>query len=182
MKITLAGSPGSGKSTLRRMLAEHYGLSTKGTGDFMRELSRKHGYSDITQFLVEYVSEHPEVDHQVDEEQRLYGEQNDNFVLDAHLGFHFVPDSIRICLICDLEEAARRILEDTERTTEDATTISDSVDASQKRRGTMRNNFLSLYLVDIDDHSNFDLILDTSSFSSAEVFTRVTTFIDSQNT
>ena len=56
MKITLAGSPGSGKSTLRRMLAEHYGLKTKGTGDFMRELSRKHGYSDITQFLVEYVS------------------------------------------------------------------------------------------------------------------------------
>ena len=56
MKITLAGSPGSGKSTLRRMLAEYYGLKTKGTGDFMRELSRKHGYSDITQFLVEYVS------------------------------------------------------------------------------------------------------------------------------
>ena len=182
MKITLAGSPGSGKSTLRRMLAEHYGLSTKGTGDFMRELSRKHGYSDITQFLVEYVSEHPEVDHQVDEEQRLYGEQNDNFVLDAHLGFHFVPDSIRICLICDLEEAARRILEDTERTTEDATTICDSVEASQKRRDTMRKNFLNLYLVDIDDHSNFDLILDTSSFSSKEVFEKVITFIDSQNT
>ena len=93
-----------------------------------------------------------------------------------------MPDSIRICLICDLKEAASRILNDTERTTEDATTISDSIDSSQKRRDTMRNNFLSLYLVDIDDHSNFDLILDTSSFSSAEVFTRVTTFIDSQNT
>ena len=144
MKITLAGSPGSGKSTLRSMLAEHYGLKTKGTGDFMRELSRKQGYSDITQFLVEYVSEHPEVDHQVDEEQRLYGEQNEDFVLDAHLGFYFVPDSIRICLICDLEEAARRILEDTERTTEEAKTIRESIDTSQKRRDTMRRNFLSL--------------------------------------
>jgi len=68
MKITLAGSPGSGKSTLRQMLAEHYGLSTKGTGDFMRKLSRQYGYSDITQFLVEYVSQHPEVDQQVDDE------------------------------------------------------------------------------------------------------------------
>ncbi|MGY8697913.1 MAG: AAA family ATPase, partial [bacterium] len=81
MKITLAGSPGSGKSTLRKLLAEHYGLSAKGTGDFMRELSGKYGYSDITQFLVEYVSEHPEVDHQVDEEQRIFGKENDNFVL-----------------------------------------------------------------------------------------------------
>ena len=68
----------------------------------MRKLSAKYGYSDITQFLVEYVSVHPEVDHQVDEEQRIFGKENDDFVLDAHLGFHFVPDSIRICLILSL--------------------------------------------------------------------------------
>ncbi|MDP6656024.1 MAG: AAA family ATPase [SAR324 cluster bacterium] len=180
MKITLAGSPGSGKSTLRMLLAEHYGLSTKGTGDFMRKLSAKYGYSDITQFLVEYVSVHPEVDHQVDEEQRIFGKENDDFVLDAHLGFHFVPDSIRICLICDLEEAARRILDDTERTTEDATNIRGSINASKKRRDTMRKNFMSLYQVDIDDHSNFDVVLDTTSLSSAEVFERASAFIDLQ--
>ena len=182
MKITLAGSPGSGKSTLRKLLAEHYGLSTKGTGDFMRELSAKYGYSDITQFLVEYVSEHPEVDHQVDEEQRIYGKENDDFVLDAHLGFHFVPDSIRICLICDLEEAARRILDDSGRTTESATNIKDSIDSSQQRRDTMHKNFLSLYQVDIDDHSNFDFVLDTSRLTSVEVFEKVTDFIDSLST
>jgi cytidylate kinase len=182
MKITLAGSPGSGKSTLRKLLSEHYGLSTKGTGDFMRELSCKYGYSDITQFLVEYVSEHPEVDHQVDEEQRIFGKENDNFVLDAHLGFHFVPDSIRICLICDLEEAARRILDDIERTNEDATNISDSMATSQKRRDTMQKNFMSLYQIDINDHSNFDLVLDTTALSSLEAFERVSAFIDSRNT
>jgi cytidylate kinase len=182
MKITLAGSPGSGKSTLRKLLAEHYGLSTKGTGDFMRELSGKYGYSDITQFLVEYVSEHPEVDHQVDEEQRIFGKENDNFVLDAHLGFHFVPDSIRICLICDLEEAARRILDDIERTTEDATNISDSMANSQKRRDTMQKNFMSLYKVDINDHSNFDLVLDTTTLSSVEAFELVSAFIDLRST
>jgi cytidylate kinase len=182
MKITLAGSPGSGKSTLRKLLAEHYGLSTKGTGDFMRELSNKYGYTDITQFIVEYVSEHPEVDHQVDEEQRIFGKENDNFVLDAHLGFHFVPDSIRICLICDLEEAARRILDDIERTTEDATNISDSMAASQKRRDTMQKNFMCLYKVDINDHSNFDLVLDTTKLSSVEAFELVSAFIDSRNT
>ena len=180
MKITLAGSPGSGKSTLRKLLAEHYGLSTKGTGDFMRELSTTYGYSDITKFLVEYVSVHPEVDHQVDEEQRIFGKENDDFVLDAHLGFYFVPDSIRICLICDPEEAARRILVDTERSTEDATNIWGSMDASKKRRDTMRKNFLSLYQVDIDNHSNFDFVLDTTSLSSEEVFERVLAFIDLQ--
>jgi cytidylate kinase len=118
----------------------------------------------------------------VDEEQRIYGKENDDFVLDAHLGFHFVPDSIRICLICDLEEAARRILDDSGRTTESATNIKDSIDSSQQRRDTMHKNFLSLYQVDIDDHSNFDLVLDTSRLTSVEVFEKVTDFIDSLST
>ena len=146
----------------------------------MRELSPKYGYSDITQFLVEYVSVHPEVDNKVDEDQRIFGKENDNFVLDAHLGFHFVPDSIRICLICDLEEAARRILDDSGRTTETATNIKDSIDSSQKRRETMHKNFMNLYQVDIYDHSNFDLVLDTSSLTSVEVFELVSDFIDLQ--
>ena len=148
----------------------------------MRELSAKYGYSDITQFLVEYVSVHPEVDHQVDEEQRIFGKENDDFVLDAHLGFHFVPESIRICLICDLEEAARRILDDTERTTEDSTNIRGSINTSKKRRETMRKNYLALYHIDIEDHSNFDLVLDTTSLSSDEVFERASAFIDLQRT
>ncbi len=59
--------------------------------------------------------------------------------------------------------------------------INDSIDSSQKRRDTMRRNFLSLYKVDIDDRSNFDLLLDTSSLLSAEVFERVSTFIDEQS-
>jgi cytidylate kinase len=48
VKLTLAGVPGSGKSVLRKQLAEHYGLEVKAVGDFMREIARRHGYTDIT--------------------------------------------------------------------------------------------------------------------------------------
>ena len=70
MKITLAGTPGSGKSTIRKLIAEHYQMEVKATGDFMREAAKRHGFSDITKFLVEYVSTHPEVDREVDAEQK----------------------------------------------------------------------------------------------------------------
>ena len=64
MKITLAGSPGSGKSTQRKSLAERYNLEIKATGDFMRNVAKKYGYTDITKFIVEYLTEHPEVDRE----------------------------------------------------------------------------------------------------------------------
>ena len=48
MKITLAGTPGSGKSTIRKLIAEHYQMEVKATGDFMREAAKRHGFSDIT--------------------------------------------------------------------------------------------------------------------------------------
>ena len=38
MKLTLAGPPGSGKSTVRRLLADKYGLEIRSTGDFMLSL------------------------------------------------------------------------------------------------------------------------------------------------
>ena len=178
MKITLAGTPGSGKSTIRKLIAEHYQMEVKATGDFMREAAKRHGFSDITKFLVEYVSTHPEVDREVDAEQKRFGENHDHFVLDAHLGFHFVPDSFKICLTCSFEEAGRRIFE-AKRQTEDATTVEEAVITSRKRRETMRTNFLELYQVDIDDFEQFDLVLDTTEMSPEEVFEKLTKAIDS---
>ncbi len=177
MKITLSGTPGSGKSTIRKMIAEHYGLEVKATGDFMREAAFKHGYTDITRFLVEYVSKHPEIDHQVDQEQRSYGEQHGHFVLDAHLGFHFVPDSFKICLTCDPEEAGRRIYS-AKRDSEEAATLEDAIRAVRKRRQTMRDNFMRLYQVDIDDFSQFDFFLNTTRLSIQQVFVELVNEID----
>ena len=55
-------------------------MDVKATGDFMREAAKRHGFSDITKFLVEYVSTHPEVDREVDAEQKRFGENHDHFV------------------------------------------------------------------------------------------------------
>ena len=47
MKLTLAGPPGSGKSTVRQLLAEEYGLKIRSTGDFMRQMALEHYVYDI---------------------------------------------------------------------------------------------------------------------------------------
>ena len=177
MKITLAGAPGSGKSTLRQLLADHYGLEVKAVGDFMRQVAQRYGYTDITAFLVEYVTHHPEIDHEVDEEQREYGATHGRFVLDSHIGFHFVPDSLKIRLECDVEEAARRILA-AKRTTESAASLEQAVEANRQREDTMHRNFLNLYGVDIHEDANFDIVVDTTSLRPEEVFAELCQRID----
>lgn len=180
MKITLAGVPGSGKSTLRNLLADHYDLKTKGTGDFMRSIAQKYGYNDITQFLVKYVSTHPEIDHEVDENQKKYGQENNDFVLDAHLGFLFVPNSIKIFLQCNPEVMAQRIF-GAKRETEAAQDLQATMEANQKRVDTMKKNFKKLYGVDIHAETNFDFVIDTSHLSTKEVFEKTADYIDTRS-
>lgn len=179
MKITLAGIPGSGKSTLRAALAEHYGLILKGTGDFMREVAFRYGYNDITKFVMEYLSSHPEIDREVDEEQKKFGMENDNFVLDAHLGFLFVPDSLKIFLYCDGKTGSERIFK-AQRSTEKAEDLEAMYKKNQERIEIMKRNFLTLYGIDFHDIKNFDFVIDTSQITPEEVFSKVKNYIDNK--
>ncbi len=180
MKITLSGVPGSGKSSIKETLAKHYGLDERSTGDFMREMAKDYGFRDVTQFLVEYVSFHPEIDLEVDEQQRQYAQNSENFVLDAHIGFWFAKDALKIFLQCQTEIAARRIFE-AKRQTESAKTYEESLQATLKRMSQLQKNFLNLYKVDIYDLKHFDIVIDTSNISVEEAKHRVITAIDQAN-
>lgn len=172
MKLTLAGPPGSGKSTIRRLLAEKHQLEIRSTGDFMRQMAEAQGYDDITRFLTEVVVGNPEIDRQLDEAQRIFGKEHQHFVLDAHLGFFCVPDSAKILLTVREDVAAERILE-AGRTTESARNLEESLQANRRRYETMRENFLHLYEVDITDPANFDLIVDTSDLTPEEIVEQI---------
>ena len=180
MKLTLAGPPGSGKSTVRRMLADKYGLKIRSTGDFMRQMALEQGFQDITQFLTEFVTSHPEVDRKIDEAQRKFGEENDNFVLDAHLGFHCVPDACKILLTVGEKVAAKRIFS-ADRATESAKNIEESILTNRQRYLTMRQNFQRLYGVDIADPANFDLIIDTSQLTPEGILHQIDTHLLEQD-
>ena len=91
----------------------------------MRQMALEQGFQDITQFWTEFVTTHPEVDRKIDEAQRKFGEENENFVLDAHLGFHCVPDACKILLTVSEEVAAERIFS-AHRATESAKNIEES--------------------------------------------------------
>ena len=70
--------------------------------------------TDITTFN-EYLGEHPEIDQQIEKSAAEYAKDHDNFIIDARLGWYAVPESFKVYLRVDIDEAAKRAFEDKKR-------------------------------------------------------------------
>ncbi len=166
--ITIAGKPGSGKSSTANILAERLGYSRASTGDFLRKMAIDRGVSlsEITKFAID----DPKVDAEIDGYNKIIGEK-ENVVLDARLGFYFIPESFKVFLEIDHMVAAKRILLNTaknplrksearyEFTSEE--TVARSID---ERLQNERDRYSIRYgIADHTAHGNFDLVIDTSA-------------------
>jgi len=169
--ITIAGKPGSGKSTTAKLLAEQLQLTHYSTGDFFRQIGKEMGLDALeTNKAAENAKE---IDHKVDERQKLLGETEDNFVIDARLGWFFIPNSFKVYLDLDLEVAAKRILDNMDPARVESERLPDTpaayADLLRERLGSESKRYMNLYNVDPSDLKNYDLVIDTGSDSPEQI-------------
>ena len=111
MIITIAGKPGSGKSTTGRLLARELDLKYVYIGNIVREMAVKANMS-VAEFY-ERIKEEPNIDHEIDEYQKKLLLSEDDIVLDSRIGFFWpVREGIRrinVFLDIDSYAAANRI-------------------------------------------------------------------------
>jgi len=84
MKITISGIGGVGKGTISKLLSERLNYKVLSGGDFFREMADEKNMT-VYEFD-QFVKENLEYDEKLDEMQKKYGEENDNFVLESRLG------------------------------------------------------------------------------------------------
>lgn len=173
MIITLGWHLGSGKSTLWKKLAEHFGLKRYSTGDFMRELALERGVSIIELNQIAE-TDGGVIDSILDERQKkLWAEQND-FIIDGRLAFHFIPHGKKIFLTVTPEEAARRIFADnTRKGLETHESIDDAARNITIRRESENERYMKYYGVHIYDMSLYDIVIDTNDRAPEQVFDAV---------
>ncbi len=175
MKITISGKPGSGKSTIASALCSEFGLKYYSIGEIFRKIAAKTGKN-----IVELNKYPDNVDSLVDNEQKLIGKENDNFVMDSRLGFYFIPDAIHIYLDVDPEVAAQRILK-ADRKHEKYVSLEEAKNKLMERHTLERERYLSLYGIDADDRKNYDLYIDTTTLRADEVLEQIIDFIKKKN-
>jgi len=171
IKISITGDLGSGKSTVCRYLKEKYGLNVYSIGLIQRSLAQKYGM-DVLAFN-KYMETHPEIDEEIDTELTAIGKRDENMVLDSRMAWHFVPDSFKVFLTVDLEEAARRIMKDQRGNVECYQCLDEAKRSLIERKKSENHRYLAKYGVDCSNPDNYDLILDATTISPEHVAERI---------
>lgn len=171
MIITITGKPGSGKSTIARMLARHYGLRHYSAGGIQREIAKKRGINLLELSLIE--ENDRSLDAGVDKRIEELGKREDDFVIDGRLAFHFIPRSIKIFLDVSLDESTRRIFRSRRLDERENTTFEKTKRNIKRRMHSEVRRFKKYYGLNLTDKKNYDIVINTTNLSINEVFNAV---------
>ncbi|MBR3737911.1 MAG: hypothetical protein IKN26_04150, partial [Eubacterium sp.] len=90
-------------------------------------------------------------------------------IFDSRLAWHFVPDSFKIHLLVSPAEAGRRVFFNRVTEEEKYKNQEDAAKQLVERRRLESERYLKVYDVVMNDYSNYNLVLDTTSLSIKEV-------------
>lgn len=163
MHITLTGNLGSGKSTICKILEEKYGFEIYSTGAVQRKLAKEFGLS-VLEMNKLMCSDH-KYDHLIDDTTAKISRENrdKNIVFDSRLAWNFVEKSYKVFLTVSLDEAARRVYNDSTRGAVESYKDIDECRAKLKERAENENaRYADIYGLYYYDFSHYNLILDSS--------------------
>ncbi len=169
MKITISGTPGSGKSTIGTLLAEKLGFTYYDMGQVRREMAEAKGMS--IHELNEVGEEEDWTDKEADKITERIGKTQDNFVFVGRIAYHFIPDSIKIRLTCSIEEGAKRIVNEN-RAKENYRTVEDAQQQLKERQESDEKRYRKWYNIDMHK-APYDVVIDTTELSIEEVLQQI---------
>jgi cytidylate kinase len=164
LNVTIGGLPGSGKTTVAKILAERLGLNYINAGDIFRNLAKKKGMT-LEEFGV-YAEQNPSVDQAIDNKLVEVAKQG-NSILEGRLAaFMLVRNNIegkKVWLEAPLKIRAERICG---RETKPHETALSEI---QERERSEWDRYFQLYNIDLNDLENYDMIIDSASISAEDV-------------
>jgi len=180
MIITICGTPGSGKSSIAKILAEKLGWPRYYGGGILRQQAQEKGMT-----LMEYIKlgeTDPSVDHDVDEFIKKKGETEDNFIVEGRTAWLIIPHSLKIYLTIDEKRAAFLIFRDLQKGVKrneanDINSEEDMLANIRSRMETDKLRYRKYYNTDVNDPGHYDFVLDTTKLTIPEAADKIYEFI-----
>ena len=180
MIITISGLPGSGKSTIGKMLAEKLGYQFYSMGDLRGKMAMERG---LTIEELNTLGEQEDwTDKPVDEYQEKLGRTENNFIIDGRISFHFIPHSYKVFLEVDSDMAAKRVFAHRRSDERVVNTVAECKAAMAERMGSDALRYKKYYNLTYPDRSAFDLVIDTTDLAPETIRDQILTTIQKRGT
>ena len=162
--ITISGTPGSGKSTVGRLLSEKIGLKYIYSGEIFRKTAKKYNMS-LEEFG-SYCEKHKEIDKELDDYQ-LEILQKGNVIVEGRIAGWIahrnnIP-ALKVVLDTDIETRAGRIVN---RESGDIEKRKQEMLNREKSEALRYKNY---YNIDLKDTSIYDLVIDSADKTPDEI-------------
>ncbi len=181
MIITISGMPGSGKTTVAKLLAGKLGLKHYYMGGIRRDIAAKKGIT--LNELNRLAEKDPGSDRVVDDYLVKLGREEDGFIAEGRTAAHFIPQSVKVFIAVDIKEGARRIMDDVrvkgnKRNEEVKDNIDEMAALLNARIVSDTTRYEKYYGIDIFDPDMYDLWIDSTDITPQQVADRVSAYID----
>lgn len=157
--LSIGGLPGTGTTTVAKLLREVLKIRYVYTGDIFREMAREKKM-EVAEFG-DFVREHPEIDRELDRRQVELARESDIIIegrLAGYMAHHNSVEAYKIWLHASPEIRAERVAAREKKTMEQV------LAENTKREGGERIRYIEIYDFDINDTSFYDINIDSGRY------------------
>ncbi len=158
--VAISGLHGAGKTTAARALMRKFKLRYVCAGTVFRQLAKERGMT-LDEFS-RHAEHHPEIDRMIDR-RTAEAAKEDGVLIDARLaGWMAKQANLKILLTAPLKERVQRIAR------REGRKFKEVLRETMKRERSEAKRFKRFYGINVNDHSPFDLVLNTERLSPRE--------------
>ena len=165
MKLVIGGLAGTGKSSLGRALAEHFGAPFYSGGSFFRALARERGIEPAE--LEREAERDPGIDEETLRRIGEFGRSTPDFVVEGHLVWYplrAVSGVVRIKLLCADAVRFARVA------SRENLSLEEAARQTKEREATLVERFaVRMAIPEWDDNRHYCYVIDTSEASLESV-------------
>jgi cytidylate kinase len=162
--ITIGGLPGSGKTTVAKILADKLKMEYVNAGDIFRNLAAKKGLT-LEEFGI-FAEKNPGVDQTIDK-KIVELAKKDNVILEGRLAGIMCErngiKAIKVWLEAPLKVRAQRVAERESKTFD--TTLAEI----QVREKSEWDRYYQIYNIDLNDLTIYNAVIDSAPITAQEV-------------
>lgn len=164
MLITISGLPGSGKTTVARLVARDLGLEHVYAGNIFRRQAEVNGLT-LEEYLRRAETD-PSIDRELDRQMEARAARGQAVLegrLAAFMADRAAADALKVFLAASEEVRARRI------SGREGGAATQRLREIQVREASDQRRYLDLYGVDYHDLTRYDLVMETDRRTPGEV-------------